>query len=221
MESPDDDASTRPHEPRRGSDRRAWQSVAWKRGLSGAALLAVSLWLAGCCGSKDIVYLEPAIPPPPSPEAADLPSPVRVEGQQTLAEMRNVDMRIDGAISLRIRYLRGTMASKRAGEPVDLGDKASFVIDIHDAQAGLTTRDLSALLNRYTFAYPDAPLRNLWVTTENGQVVQEGIMHKVIDIPFTIVADISATPDGKIRLHPTSIRICDIPGGGGLKGPFK
>ena len=41
-------------------------------------------------------------------------------------------------------------------------------------------------MNSYIFAYPGAPLKHLKVHTSGSQVVQSGVMHKIVDIPFEI-----------------------------------
>ena len=180
-----------------------------------APLAGLALLIGGCCCSRTFVYLKSPAPAPLNPvaeAAARLASPVETPSAPTLTEMRGVDFRIDGAIAMHIRLLRGELTSTHPGEPVNFGDKGSFEIGIHSAEVGLTADDLTSLLNRYTFAYPDAPLRDLVVTTAGAQVVQTGVVHKLVDLPFEITSDISATPEGMIRLHPTSIRICRVPG---------
>ena len=127
----------------------------------------------------------------------------------TQVQMRNVDFFVDRDIALRIRRLRGTMRSK-AGGPVIFDDKTSFVIHIEAAEVGLTANDLSMLLNKYVFAYPGAPLKNLHVSTAGAEIVQKGTLHKVIDLPFEIRASLSITPDGRIRIHPTSTKILGL-----------
>ena len=72
-------------------------------------------------------------------------------------------------------------------------------------------------MNRYVFNYSGAPLKGLVVSLENGHLVQEGIMHKIIDIPFKMTADVSATPDGWIRIHPIKIEICNLNGAALMK----
>jgi hypothetical protein len=37
-------------------------------------------------------------------------------------------------------------------------------------------------------------------------------MHKILDIPFQITADVSVTPEGLIRLHPARMRILGVDG---------
>ena len=39
-------------------------------------------------------------------------------------------------------------------------------------------------------------------------------MHKLLPIPFSILAEVSVTDSGLIRLHPVSIRIIGLPAGG-------
>jgi len=145
--------------------------------------------------------------PPPAIQAAS-------DGSPTKAEFRNVDFHVGSGIVLRIHFLRGRMRSKSPGEPVDFDHKDSFVIDIQSAEVGLTMADLDHLMNGYVFAYRGAPLRNLHFATQGAQLVQRGILHKVVDIPFQITASMSVTPTGRIRIHPTAIRIFDVDGEG-------
>jgi len=101
--------------------------------------------------------------------------------------------------------------------PVFFDDKTSFAITLAHAEVGLNGSDLSSLLNTVVFAYPGAPLKRLRVHTAGGRVVQSGIMHKIVDIPFEIVADVSVTPAGLIRLRPVKTKILGIDGNGLMK----
>ncbi|HEV8631311.1 MAG TPA: hypothetical protein VGV61_13415, partial [Thermoanaerobaculia bacterium] len=49
-------------------------------------------------------------------------------------------------------------------------------------------------------------------TTKDGKLRQEGILHKKIDIPFTITARVEATDDGRLRIHPLKIEVCNVNG---------
>lgn len=135
----------------------------------------------------------------------------------TRIAMRNVDFHIDGDIVLRIRRLDGEMLSRTPGAPVLFDDKTAFTLALDTAEVGLTGEDLGRLMNGYVFAYPGAPLRNLSVRVAGNEIVQTGIMHKGVDIPFEITASVTLTPDGLIRLRPRKVRICGIDGGGLLK----
>src|SRR5207237_5111665 len=95
-----------------------------------------------------------------------------------------------------------------------LDDKQTLLLDIREGTIALSSADLSLLLNRYVFGYHGSPLRDLTVRTEGDQIVQTGVMHKVIDIPFEMTARLSVTPDGEIRIHPTEMKICGLDGQG-------
>src|SRR5262249_28912024 len=63
----------------------------------------------------------------------------------------------------------------------------------------------------YIFNYAGTPLKNLHVTPDGTQLRQDGIVHKIIDLPFTMWADVAAS-DGKIRMRPAKMEICGLNG---------
>ena len=129
----------------------------------------------------------------------------------TKVSMKHVNFYIIPQAALRIRTMRGSMRSLKGG-PVVFDDKNAFVIHLDYAEIGLNGTDITELMNRHIFAYPGAPLKRLKVHTEGNRVVQSGIMHKILDIPFEITADVSMTPEGLIRLHPVKTRILGVNG---------
>ncbi len=195
--------------PRLSKVPRPWGGI-------GAAIL---LFLAtGCCC-------------PPSPARAAVPiarasvaldsAPGAVADEAddsvTRAEFRNVDFHIAPGVVLGIRHLRGRMVGRAPRAPIIFDDKSSFTIDIGSGEIALDTTSLARLMNEHVFAYRGAPLRNLTFSTRGDQLVQRGVMRKGVDIPFEIRARVSLTPDGLIRVHPTSMKICSIDGGGLMK----
>ena len=129
----------------------------------------------------------------------------------TQVSMRDVNFYLMPNGALRIRKLRGTMRSLKGG-PVVFDDKNSFIMHLTYAEIGLNGTDITTLMNKYIFAYPGAPLKRLQVHTSGSRLVQTGVMHKILDIPFQITADVSVTPEGLIRLHPVKTRILGVDG---------
>jgi hypothetical protein len=125
------------------------------------------------------------------------------------AEMHNVDYHVDQRVVLRIGYLRGSLRPTTDAPPW-FDDPESFTLAIDTGRVDISASSLSALLNDYVFHYKGSPLKRLEVTIEKGQLKQKGLLHKGIDLPFTILADLSATPDGRLRLHPTSVKVLGI-----------
>ena len=135
------------------------------------------------------------------------------QGVATQVAMRNVNFYVTRDAALRIRNLRGEMRSLRGG-PVVFDDKNSFVIHLSSAEVGLNGTDLSNIMNGVVFSYRGAPLKRLKVHTSGTQLVQSGVMHKIVDIPFEMSSEVSVTPDGLIKLHPVKTKILGIDGEG-------
>jgi hypothetical protein len=129
------------------------------------------------------------------------------------AEMRHVLYHVDDRVILQIEYLRGALLPTR-DEPPWFDDPKSFSLAIDTGVVTISAASLSALLNDYVFNYDGSPLDNLTVTVDKGQLKQEGTLRKGIPLPFTIRAELSTTPDGRLRLHPTSVKVAGI----GVKG---
>ena len=126
--------------------------------------------------------------------------------------MRNVDLHLDATHALRIRRLRGEAVPTSADRPAVLDDDSSFTVRVTSGTVALSGDALSALLNEHVFAYKGSPLRDLRVRISGAQLVQRGIMHKGVDIPFEMTAMVSLEPDGRVRLHPTRTRILGVDG---------
>jgi hypothetical protein len=148
------------------------------------------------------------------PTAAGTPSMRAPDTGRVQVQMEHVDFHVDQTAVLHIRYLRGELLPTSQGSPPYFDDKGSFVLSIDSARIGISAAALSDVLNRYTFAYAGSPLRGLTVTVEEGRLKQSGVMRGV---SFTILADLLATPQGELRLHPTSIKAAGLAVGGLMK----
>ena len=129
----------------------------------------------------------------------------------TRVQMRNVDFHIDDTIVLHIRDLRGALLRKNRATPPVFDDKRSFILRIDSGAIGIGADGLTDLMNNYVFAYPKAPLEKINITIEENQIKMTGTMHKVTDVGFEVKGDLSATPEGKLQLHPTSIKAAGLP----------
>ena len=130
------------------------------------------------------------------------------------AQMRHVAFHVDSSVVLNIQFLRGELRRARPDAPPYLDEKESFTLAIDSARIGISAASLSDLLNHYTFAYRGSPLRKLRITIEDGQIRQEG---KMRGISFSVLGELSLTPEGKLRLHPTTIKALGIKVGGLMK----
>ncbi len=193
-----------------------WKPIAIVSTLT-TILLSLFLLPACCCvrGPAGPTTAPPERLPPIGSEP--IPTPKEAEAKApTQTQMRNVDFHVDETTILNIHEMRGEMVAKKAGDPLNFDNKHDFVLKIDRGKIGMKPPSLDNLMNRYAFGYPNASLRNLHMTFEGKQLKQEGIMHKIVDLPFTMWADVSAD-NGLIRIHPTKVSICGINGLGLLK----
>jgi hypothetical protein len=128
--------------------------------------------------------------------------------------MRHVHLRQADTFFLDVRHLLGVMHPTAEGGVPIFGDSSSFSVDVQEAEVAMSAASLTGFLNNVVFAYPGAPLDHLLVTmTPDHHLQQKGTLHKgKLALPFTLVADVAPTADGKLRIHPTKIEICDING---------
>jgi hypothetical protein len=133
------------------------------------------------------------------------------------AAFRNVHLHVADGVVLEVHHIEGALISKQAGRPPVFDDQNSFTLRIDSGEIAMTPASLSRLLNDHVFAYEGSPLKGIEVSIEEGHLKQKGTLRKGVPIPFTIVADLSATPDGQIRVHPIDVKAAGIPSEGLMK----
>lgn len=127
-------------------------------------------------------------------------------------EMRNVDLHIDERASLRVRHLRGEAIATRPDAVVVLDDPRSFRVRATAGTVALRGDDLSVLLNTVVFGGRRSSLTKLAVHTEGNEIVQTGVLRKGVRMRFTLHGALSLTADGRVRMHPTRLRIFGVNG---------
>jgi hypothetical protein len=128
-----------------------------------------------------------------------------------------VHLHVAPGVILEIHRLEGAMIGNAPNRPPSFDDQRSFTLRVDSGEFAMTPASLSRLLNDYVFAYEKSPISNIDVSIESGKLRQKGTLHKGITVPFSMLADLSATPDGRIRLHPTDVKTAGIPSQGLMK----
>jgi len=148
-----------------------------------------------------------------APASAPAPVPRPAERDTALwIEMRNVDLHIDRRHVMHVRSLRGQMLATVPGGTMSLDDPRSFHIRATSGVVALDGDAITTLLNANAFNYRGAPITHLRVRVENGAIVQQGTLHKGVDIPFEMRAVPVVLPDGRLLLHPSLLRIFSVNG---------
>ena len=126
-------------------------------------------------------------------------------------EMRNVRLHVLEGVTLEVARLRGEMESRVAGRPPVFDDQTSYTLHVATAEMSMDMGSLTNLLNARVFNDPAAPLSGVSVRAKGGKLEQRGTLHKGVRVPFSMVASVGATPDGRLRLHVESIKALGIP----------
>jgi len=188
--------------------------VSGRIGSLAAALAAVTILLVSCISGSN----KPK-PPSQAPEqTAAKPTESHEPAEpETQVEMVNVNIHLDSELVLHVRRLKGRFLSTRKGQPPTFDDKLSYIVAIDSGEVGVSMASMTYAMNTYVFGEPDAPLKNLQLSSEGSQIRQKGTLHKGVGIPFEMVGTIGPTPDGKIRIHPTQMKAEHLP----VKGLMK
>jgi hypothetical protein len=177
-------------------------------------LAAVAVLFASCSSGSNKPKPSPQLVEPNAAKPTESHEPVETE---TRVEMVNVNIHLDPELILRIRHLTGKFLSTRKGQPPTFDDKLSYIVAVDSGEVGVSMASMTHAMNTYVFGEPDAPLKNLQLSSAGSQIRQKGTIQKGIGIPFELVGAISATPDGKIRIHPTQMKVAHLPIRGLLK----
>jgi len=170
--------------------------------------------LLAACSSSSKLAAPIHSPEPDAVKPADSANPVEAE---TSVEMVNVNIHLDPELILHIRHLAGKFLPTRKGQPPTFDDKLSYIVAIDSGEVAVSMASMTHAMNTYVFGEPDAPLKNLLLSSEGTRIRQKGTLKKGIGIPFEMVGTVSPTQDGKIRIHPTEIKAGHLPVKGLLK----
>ena len=147
---------------------------------------------------------------------ATLGTAVQAATQVSVA-FRNVHLRVAAGVMMEVRHIEGAMLPTQGNRAPVFDDQRSFALRIDSGEIAMSPASLARLLNDHVFAYEGSPLKDIQVSIEEGHLKQKGTLRKGIPVPFTIVADLSATPDGRIRVHPIDVKAAGIPSEGLMK----
>lgn len=132
-------------------------------------------------------------------------------------DFQNIDFHVAPGVVMQVRHLQGALVSRESAAPPNFDDVKSYGLRVDAGEIAMTPDSLSHLLNDQVFNYRGAPITNVTVTIEDGHLKQTGTLHKGVPVPFTIVGDPSVTPDGRIRIHPTSVKAAGVQARGLMK----
>ena len=127
------------------------------------------------------------------------------------AQMHNVMYRFTPGIAVHIRNLGGELVPAAGASLPIFDDKQSFVVRIAAAEIAISRQALANTLNSYVFTAKDAPLKDISILIEKDRLKIKGKLHSKGDLGFEAEGQLSATGEGKIRLHVEKVRALHLP----------
>ena len=134
------------------------------------------------------------------------------DDQTTVFQLKHVNLHIDETVVLQIESLRGELLPARQGVGLNFDDRDTLLLQIDGGEAAMSTAAFATLMNRYVFNYRGTPLTNLRVMPEGDQLHLTATLNKLVKTDM--VGTLSATGDGRIHFHPTTIKTDGIPAKG-------
>jgi hypothetical protein len=131
--------------------------------------------------------------------------------------MHNVILNERPGLELRVRWLRGEMRRTRQNVIPSFDDPTSFVLNIQSGIVATSLSEITAMLNGGLLK--DSPLKNVSLSPDGQQLKLKATLHKGVPLPVEMVSQVTAAPDGRIRLHMVKLRVLKLPVKGILK-PF-
>ena len=126
-------------------------------------------------------------------------------------QMHNVMYHYSDNASVHLRDVGGLLVPTTPGQMPIFDDRKSFSIQIAAAEIAMTPQSLANILNANVFSGNDSPLKDIDIRIEDGHLKVKGRLHKKGDVSFETDGVLSATPDGKIRLHAEKIKALHLP----------
>ncbi len=125
--------------------------------------------------------------------------------------MKNVMYHFSDPIAAHIIRLQGRLTPTKAGSIVIFDDKNSFLLNLDSAEIAISCNSLAAVMNQNVFNAPDAPIKNVAISSKGNQLVIKGQLHSKHGVPFEVEGTLTTNGDGRIRFHADHVKAAHLP----------
>lgn len=126
-------------------------------------------------------------------------------------QMHNVTYHFTNDVAVSIRDLRGALVPEGKHQIPVFDDKNSFLLHIDSAEISISTSAMANVLNSHVFSRSDSPIKNVSIQIDKDRLKIKGKLHNKGDVPFETDGTLSATPEGKIRVHTEKVKALHLP----------
>jgi hypothetical protein len=114
-------------------------------------------------------------------------------------------------IAVHIVSVQGVLVSTRPPQIVVFDDKTSFLLNLAYAEIAMSCDSLAHVLNERVFAAADAPIKSVSIQSKGNTLIVKGKLHQKGNVAFETVGTLSATADGRVRLHAEKVKAAHLP----------
>ncbi len=125
--------------------------------------------------------------------------------------MKNVVYHFTDDIAVHIVSVQGVLVSTRPPQIVVFDDKTSFLLNLAYAEIAMSCDSLAHVLNERVFAAADAPIKSVSIQSKGNTLIVKGKLHQKGNVAFETVGTLSATADGRVRLHAEKVKAAHLP----------
>jgi len=127
------------------------------------------------------------------------------------ADIHNVLFRLTGDASAHLENVSGDLWPIGKYEMPVFDDKNSFELHVTNGTVSITPTALATVMNRYTFARDDAPLKEISAEIQGDRLIIKGRVHSKKDIPFETAGELTVNSDGRLRLRTEKVKAMHVP----------
>jgi hypothetical protein len=119
-------------------------------------------------------------------------------------------------IRLRASWLQGRLYPTRPNAIPSLDDPTSFRVEVESGVTGISLSDLSRSL--VSGVLKDSKLTRVKISARGPRQIEiAGMLHRVVSLPVKLLGEIEPTPEGRLSIRISSIKILKIPVKGFLR----
>lgn len=173
------------------------------------------LWIAFIlilCGFS--FYLGRRLSPAPTTIYTDVPADPSTNTptsplEPTQVYAHNLLLRKGDHFRVYVRWIRGRMLRTSITRNPSFDEPNSFILEIDKGLINVKLADIADFLN--SDASSKAPLKNIKITNEDGQIRLQGTVHKVVSLPVRLDGTITPLPDGRLKYHLVKLNVLKVP----------
>lgn len=141
------------------------------------------------------------------PTSITAPLPEDTDPTQVYAH--NLELRKGPHFRVYIRWLRGLLVRTNPHRNASFDVPESFLVEIQKGVVNVKLSDISDFLNNESAT--GAPLRNITMENEGGELRLHGTVHKVVSLPVRLDGTLTPMPDGRLRYHLNKLNVLKMP----------